>query len=141
MAVELTGSSTPSATLQQVDRFDVEAGLETDLAEQVDVALTVATEVEVLADHDRRRGEAVDQHSLDERLRATRRPAPRRRARSRAASTPVASSSSIFSSGPVSSCGADAGRTTVAGCLSNVTTADRHLRSAASRRTCSMTAW
>ena len=45
-------------------------------------------------------------------------------------SSPVASSSSSFCSRSVSCGGADSGRTTKAGCLSKVTTADRASRSA-----------
>ncbi len=49
-------------------RLDVEIGLGSDLAEEVDVAVTVPPEVEVLADHDHPRLQALHQHAVDERL-------------------------------------------------------------------------
>ena len=92
--------------------------------EQPDVALAVAPEVEVLADDDDLHGERLDEHALDELvgqllgLRDVERHDHR-------ASTPVAASSSRRCSGDVSSCGADSGRTIVAGWRSNVSTTER----------------
>ena len=57
------------------------------------------------------------------------------------ASTPVAASSSSFCSASVSSCGADSGRTTVAGWRSKVSTTERALAPRANWRTSAITAW
>ena len=54
------------AAFEQVEWLDVEVGIEADLAEQIDVALAMAAEVEVLAHHDRGGRQAVDEHPLDE---------------------------------------------------------------------------
>ena len=55
-------------TLDELDRFDIEVGLDADLAEQVDVAVAMASEVEVLADDDDPGLQASHQHAIDERL-------------------------------------------------------------------------
>ena len=55
--------------LDQVHRLEHEVVGATELAEQADVPLPVAAEVEVLADDDDLDGEVGDQHPLDERLR------------------------------------------------------------------------
>ena len=58
IAVLLTGSSTPSSRSTSSSGIDVEVEATPELAQQRDVALAIAAEVEVLADHDRRRRQA-----------------------------------------------------------------------------------
>ncbi len=66
MAVELTGSSTPSGRSTSATGCTSKSSVGTELAEQRDVALPVATEVEVLADHHGPGGQGVDEDLLHE---------------------------------------------------------------------------
>ena len=66
MAVELIDSSTPSARWHELQRLHLEVPLGPELAQHGDVAFAAAAEVEVLADDDDRRVEAVDQHATNE---------------------------------------------------------------------------
>ena len=66
MAVELTGSSTPSGRSTRLTGSTSKSICRPELAQQRDVALAVAAEVEVVADDDGLRGQPVDEHLLDE---------------------------------------------------------------------------
>ncbi len=53
---------------QQLERLDLEVMLGAELTQQIDIAVSVSTEVEVFADDDHLGGKALDQHPLHERL-------------------------------------------------------------------------
>jgi len=65
IAVLLTGSYTVD-TRQEPERLDLEVVLGAKLAQQIDVAVTMSTEVEVFSDNDHFRRETLDEHTLHE---------------------------------------------------------------------------
>ena len=123
MAVLLIGSSTPSARGDEVDGIDDEVVGDAVVLEQPDVAVAMAAEVEVLADDDDLDRQALDEHALDERLRRLLRLRLVEAQHDRGVE-PGGGEQLQALLGDVSSCGADSGRTIVAGCRSNVSTTD-----------------
>ena len=66
IAVLLTGSSTPSARAISAIGSTSKSDSCAELAQQVDVAVAMTPEVEVVADDDDLRVEALHEHPLDE---------------------------------------------------------------------------
>ena len=109
----------PVGPRDEAHGIDDEVVIDAVRLEQAHVALAVAAEVEVLSDDDDLDGEAGDQHPLDERS-GDSFDCASSKCSTTVPSSPVAASSSRRCSGDVSSCGADSGRTIVAGWRSNV---------------------
>ena len=107
----------------QADRLDLEVGVDADLAEQIHVAVAVATEVEVLSDHDQLRVQTPNEDTIHERLGCLRSLVlVERHDHDRVDTGRLQQLHLLFGRGQQPRRGL--GTTTLAGCRSNVTTTD-----------------